>query len=39
MLADTLQDTTLPAVLNSAGAQGYVTGSLADQLDSLSDVS
>jgi putative drug exporter of the RND superfamily len=38
-LADTLQDTTLPAVLNPAGAQGYVTGSLAGQLDFTSDVS
>jgi putative drug exporter of the RND superfamily len=38
-LADTLQDTTLPAVLNPAGAQGYVTGSLAGQLDFLNDVS
>jgi RND superfamily putative drug exporter len=38
-LADTLQNTTLPAVLGPAGAQGYVTGSLAGQLDFLGDVS
>ena len=38
-LASTLQDTTLPRVLGPAGAVGYVTGSLAGQLNFLDDVS
>ena len=38
-LASTLQDTTLPQVLGPAGAVGYVTGSLAGQLNFLDEVS
>jgi RND superfamily putative drug exporter len=37
-LANTLQDTTLPAVLAPDGARGYVTGSLAGQLDFVNEV-
>jgi putative drug exporter of the RND superfamily len=38
-LASTLQDTTLPQVLAPYGATGYVTGSLAGQLDFVEIVS
>jgi RND superfamily putative drug exporter len=38
-LAATLQDTTLPGVLGVHGAAGYVTGTLAGQLDFLDEVS
>jgi RND superfamily putative drug exporter len=38
-LANTLQDTTLPDVLGPDGATGYVTGSLAGQLDFVDIVS
>ena len=38
-LASTLQDTTLPHALAPYGATGYVTGSLAGQLDFVEDVS
>jgi RND superfamily putative drug exporter len=37
-LARTLQDQALPAVLAADGAHGYVTGSLAGQLDFVSEV-
>ena len=38
-LNDTLENTTLPSVLSPQGAQGYVTGSLAGQLDFVGEVS